>query len=195
MRIIIRTEESRPYKPLGCMYYVIQYMLRYVMLYIPKNWQKSGLSNAPGFVQIGLVTSEILAPSKILISPDVLRTLTLARPQSGPFWPVWGAHKIGKNRINIRKIQRLSWNPFKAVGSETLSGGAREIAKKGNFREKYEKYQKNVHVSDIIKSTHTAYILMLKIIIKFGKFPKNTKNANIGPHTFLPLSPLIIGLL
>lgn len=96
MRIIIRTDNSRPCKPLGCMYYVIQYMLRYVMLYIPKNWQKSGLSNAPGFVQIGPVTSEILAPSKILISPDVLRTLTLARLQSGPFWPVWGPIKSGK---------------------------------------------------------------------------------------------------
>lgn len=89
----------------------------------------------------------------------------------------------------------MSWDPFEAVGSETSSGEAREIAKKGYFRKEYKKYQKNVLISDIIESMCTPYILMLKIIIKFGKFPKNTKNANIGPHTFLPPSPLIIGLL
>lgn len=109
-----------------------------------------------------------ISPSKILMSPDVLRTLTLVRPQSGPCWPVLGAYKIGKNCINIRRIQGFTWDRLKAVGS----GGAREIAKKGNSREKFEKYQKNVLFSNIIKSMHTACILMLKIIIKFRKSPK-----------------------
>ena len=64
----------------------------------------------------------------------------------------FGPHKFGKNRINIRKIQGLSWDRLEAVGSGVGRFRALIIAKKGNFAEKWEKYRKNVSDLATIKS-------------------------------------------